>query len=47
LDIENGRKGNVSLDTLAKLAAALQCDARDLITPPQQKAERRRKMAGS
>jgi transcriptional regulator with XRE-family HTH domain len=33
-DIETGRKANVTLDTLARIATALQCDARDLITPP-------------
>lgn len=33
-DIETGRKANVTMDTLAKIAAALQCDARDLITEP-------------
>jgi transcriptional regulator with XRE-family HTH domain len=44
-DIENGRKGNVTLDTLSKIAAALQCDARDLITPaePKPKPARKRK----
>ncbi len=33
-DIENGRRGNVTMDTLARIAAALRCDARDLITDP-------------
>lgn len=40
-DIETGRKKNVTLDTLDKIAAALQCDARDLITPPDRKIRRR------
>jgi transcriptional regulator with XRE-family HTH domain len=31
--IERGDQPNVTLDTLAKIAAALECDARDLITP--------------
>ena len=33
-DIENGRRANVTLDTLSKIAKALGCDARDLIKPP-------------
>ena len=32
-DVENGRRANVTLDTLDRIAAALRCDARDLITP--------------
>ena len=31
-DIEKGRKKNVTIETLAKIAKALQCNARDLIT---------------
>jgi transcriptional regulator with XRE-family HTH domain len=42
-DIENGRKPNVTLDTLAKIAAALECDARDLITAPPEKPAKRTK----
>lgn len=41
-DVENGRKSNVTLDTLAKIAAALECDARDLITPAAAEKKRRR-----
>lgn len=33
-DVENGRKANVTLDTLSRIAAALGCDSRDLILPP-------------
>ncbi len=33
-DVEAGRRGNVTLETLARIATALQCDARDLITDP-------------
>jgi DNA-binding Xre family transcriptional regulator len=40
-DIETGRKKNVTLDTLDKIAVALQCDARDLITPPDRKVKRK------
>ena len=36
-DIENGRKANVTLETLSKIAAALKCDARDLIKPPNKR----------
>ena len=32
-DIESGRKPNVTVDTLSTIAAALGCDARDLLTP--------------
>lgn len=41
-DVENGRKENVTLDTLSKIAQALDCDARDLILPPEHKAKRKR-----
>lgn len=39
-DVESGRKSNVTLDTLAKIAAALECDARDLITPAEKKSRK-------
>ena len=39
-DIESGRKENVTLDTLDKIATALQCDARELITEPDHKVKR-------
>ena len=39
-DIESGRKPNVTMDTLAKIAAALECDARDLITPAEKKSRK-------
>ena len=42
-DVESGRKANVTLDTLAKIAAALECDARDLITPAAAKKSRKGK----
>ncbi|HEY8749388.1 MAG TPA: helix-turn-helix transcriptional regulator [Tepidisphaeraceae bacterium] len=32
-DIESGRRANVTIDTLGIIAAALGCDARDLLTP--------------
>ena len=32
-DIETGRRGNLTIDTLSVIAAALGCDARDLLTP--------------
>lgn len=32
-DIEKGRKPNVTIETLATIAAALGVDARDLLTP--------------
>lgn len=31
-DIESGRRSNVTVDTLSTVAAALGCDARDLLT---------------
>jgi transcriptional regulator with XRE-family HTH domain len=40
-DVENGRKENVTLDTLSKIASALGCDARDLILPPDTKKKKR------
>ena len=36
-DIERGHKPNVTMETLARIAAALECDARDLITPADKK----------
>ena len=36
-DIERGHKSNVTMETLARIAAALECDARDLITPVEKK----------
>lgn len=36
-DIENGRRANLTLETLLKIATALECDARDLITAPPTK----------
>lgn len=43
-DIENGkgRRANVTLETLARIAAALECDARDLITPADKKSKKLR-----
>ena len=42
-DIENGRKVNVTMTTLVRIATALQLDARDLITdPPAAKPKRGR-----
>ena len=32
-DIESGGRRNVTIDTLSVIAAALGCDARDLLTP--------------
>jgi transcriptional regulator with XRE-family HTH domain len=44
-DIETSRRGgNLELDTITKIAAALECsDVRDLITPPDPKPRRRLK----
>jgi transcriptional regulator with XRE-family HTH domain len=36
-DIEKGRKPNVTIETLAAIATALGCDARDLLTPAKGK----------
>jgi transcriptional regulator with XRE-family HTH domain len=41
-DIESGRRVNVKIETLVKIATALKCDARDLITAPA-KSKRKRK----
>ena len=41
--IERGDSSNVTLDTLAKIAGALECDARDLITPAEAKTKRKAK----
>lgn len=38
--IERGDKTNVTLETLARIAAALECDARDLITPGDKKSRK-------
>ena len=32
--IESGRKPNVTMETLDKIAEALKCDPRDLVKPP-------------
>lgn len=42
-EIERGDNDNVRLETLGKIAAALQCDPRDLITPPDRKHRRAKK----
>jgi len=34
-DVETGGRVNVTIETLAKIAAALECDARNLITPAE------------
>lgn len=39
-DIENGRKPNVTLATLDKIATALDCDVCELITPRKRKGRR-------
>ena len=36
-DIETGRKPNPTLETIITVAAALGCDARDLLTPAKGK----------
>ena len=38
--IERGDKVNITLETLARIAAALECDARDLITPAEKKTRK-------
>jgi transcriptional regulator with XRE-family HTH domain len=40
--IETGRQPNITMETLAKIAAALECDARDLITPPEPPKRKRK-----
>jgi transcriptional regulator with XRE-family HTH domain len=42
-DIEKGGRRNVTMETLAIIAEALGCDARDLITAPVKKAGKRGK----
>jgi len=42
-DVEGGRRFNLTLQTIVKIATALECDARDLITAPDAKAKRTRK----
>jgi transcriptional regulator with XRE-family HTH domain len=39
-DIESGRRDNITLATLLKIAAALECDARDIITPAEKKSRK-------
>lgn len=41
IESDTGRRGNVTIDTLARIAAALECDARDLLT--EQKPARTRR----
>lgn len=41
-DIESGERTNVTVETLARVAQALECDARDLLTPAP-KGEKPRK----
>lgn len=41
-DIESGRRANITLETILKIAAALECDARDLITPAEKKSKKLR-----
>ena len=36
-DVETGRKNNLTIVTLDKIATALDCDVRDLITPRKPK----------
>ena len=36
-DVENGRRSNVTLETLAKIATALECTSQDLLTPADKK----------
>jgi transcriptional regulator with XRE-family HTH domain len=38
-DIENGRRSNVTVEMLGKIAKALGCDARELITPVKTKTK--------
>jgi transcriptional regulator with XRE-family HTH domain len=38
-DVESGRKANVTIDTLSTIAAALGCDARDLLTPKNRRGK--------
>lgn len=33
-DVETGRSGGITLDTLARIAAALECEPADLLSPP-------------
>ena len=41
-DIETGRKPNVTLETLAKIATALECSSQDLLTPVEKKSKKLR-----
>lgn len=41
--IERGDTPNVTLETLAKIAKALECDARELITPATKLPRQRKK----
>jgi transcriptional regulator with XRE-family HTH domain len=39
-DVESGRKSNVTLDTLARIATALGCTSADLLTPAEKKSRK-------
>ena len=41
-DIENGRRANVTLETLAKIATALECTSQELLTPADKRSRKLR-----
>ena len=41
-DVENGRRANVTLETLAKIATALECTSQELLTPADKRSRKLR-----